>query len=65
MTNLICPICSQKEGKANKSGLYKHNQENSNFWVIICFHCGWETKPFHHHDDLQIPTKNELKIDWR
>ena len=62
---IICPICSEKTGKPNRSGLYKHNQEKSEFWVIICFNCSWETEPFHHHEDLKLPTKSELRGNWR
>ncbi len=62
MIEIYCPTCSAKSGKADISGLYKHNK--GDLWQISCLKCGWTTEPFAHHEDIQLPKKQELKDNW-
>lgn len=61
--DIICPECSVKAGKTVKAGLYKHNINN--LWQITCLTCGWSTEPFKHPEDIGLPTKQELKDNFR
>ena len=60
---IICLDCSTKSGRADSSGLYKDFVNG--LWRFVCLKCGWATEPFHHHEDLKYPTKEELKKEWR
>lgn len=63
--DVICPICTEKNKKIDKSGIYKHPEKDEKTWRVICLTCGWKTEPFFHHEDIKLPTKEELKNEWR
>lgn len=63
MTDVICPNCTAKAGRPDKSGLFKRFKDDM-CW-LVCLTCEWQTEPSTHHADIGVPEEIELRDNWK
>ncbi|MDI6732307.1 MAG: hypothetical protein QME16_00040 [Planctomycetota bacterium] len=48
-----------------RQGLFKELVDGKWYIKCLCAGCNWEGISFEYHSELEIPTKQELKDEWK